>query len=95
MVAKLAPAGQSAEFFGLFAVAGRSSSVVGPALFGWMIAENTRVNIANGLGALEAEQMATRLALFIVIGFLVAGGLILAFVREDQEFPAGVEPAPL
>jgi len=93
MVAKLAPAGQSAEFFGLFAVAGRSSSVVGPALFGWMIAENTRVNIANGLGAAEAEQLATRLALFIVIGFLIVGGLILAFVREEEDIPAAVEPA--
>jgi UMF1 family MFS transporter len=93
MVAKLAPTGQSAEFFGLFAVAGRSSSVVGPALFGWMIAETTRVNIANGIGAVEAEQTATRLALFIVIGFLVAGGLILAFVREEADVPAAIEPA--
>jgi UMF1 family MFS transporter len=84
MVAKLAPEGKSAEFFGLFAVAGRSSSVVGPALFGWLIAENTASYITLGMGAVEAEQMATRVALFLVIVFLALGGLLLFFVREEQ-----------
>ena len=84
MVAKLAPAGRSAEFFGLFAVAGRSSSVVGPALFGWLIADSTAKYIMEGMEAVEAEQVATRMALFVVIGFIAAGGLILYFVREEQ-----------
>ena len=84
MVAKLAPAGRSAEFFGLFAVAGRSSSVIGPALFGWVIADSTAKYISQGMEAVEAEQFATRLALFVVIGFIAAGGLILYFVREEQ-----------
>ncbi len=87
MVAKLAPAGQSAEFFGLFAVAGRSSSVVGPALFGWLIAENTASYVTQGMNALEAEQLATRVALMIVLIFLALGGLMLVLVREEAPYP--------
>lgn len=93
MVAKLAPAGQSAEFFGLFAVAGRSSSVVGPALFGWLIAENTAAYVSSGMAAAEAEQLATRTALFVVIAFLVTGAFILKFVDEDAPIKAAAEPA--
>lgn len=93
MVAKLAPVGKSAEFFGLFAVAGRSSSVVGPALFGWMVAHNTAGYMADGLQPLEAEQLATRLALFLVLVFMALGGLVLLFVREDApEVLSGPEP---
>ena len=95
MVAKLAPAGQSAEFFGLFAVAGRSSSVVGPALFGLMIAQYTGAYIADGMAALEAEQLATRMALFIVLGFIVIGGLILLFVDEEKRYRAPSESEAL
>ena len=87
MVAKLAPAGHSAEFFGLFAVAGRSSSVVGPALFGWLIAENTASYIREGMEAGDAEQLATRVALIVVLVFIALGGVILAFVREDYPYP--------
>lgn len=90
MVAKLAPAGQSAEFFGLFAVAGRSSSVVGPALFGFAVAEGTAAHMAQGMEALEAEQLAMRMSLFIVLGFMAVGGVILAFVKEERE-PVGTE----
>lgn len=94
MVAKLAPAGRSAEFFGLFAVAGRSSSVVGPALFGWLIAQNTGAYMLEGMGADEAEQLATRIALVVVLVFIALGGLILMFVREEERYPlAEVEPA--
>ena len=38
----------------------------------------------EGMEAVEAEQVATRMALFVVIGFIAAGGLILYFVREEQ-----------
>lgn len=87
MVAKLAPAGHSAEFFGLFAVAGRSSSVVGPALFGWLIAENTAAYLREGMSETEAEQLATRVALIVVLVFIALGGLILTFVREEARYP--------
>ncbi|MGB7286023.1 MAG: MFS transporter [Salaquimonas sp.] len=85
MVARLAPPGKSAEFFGLFAVAGRSSSVVGPALFGWIIAHNTAAYIGEGMLPLEAEQLATRIGLFLVLVFMALGGLVLLFVKEDSD----------
>lgn len=89
MVAKLAPKGKSAEFFGLFAVAGRSSSVVGPALFGWMIAHNTTNYISDGMASLEAEQLATRVALFLVLVFMALGAMVLFFVEEEKGYRFG------
>ena len=89
MVAKLAPKGKSAEFFGLFAVAGRSSSVVGPALFGWMIAHNTANYISDGMASLEAEQLATRVALFLVLVFMALGAMVLFFVEEEKGYRFG------
>ena len=84
MVAKLAPAGRSGEFFGLFAVAGRSSSVVGPAVFGWVAADGAAHYLAQGLEPLAAEQAGMRLAIYVILGFLFAGTLLLAMVREEE-----------
>ena len=49
MVAMFSPPGQSAEFYGFFAVAGRTSSFIGPAIYGWLAASaalwpNSRAN---------------------------------------------------
>ena len=82
MVAKLCPADRAAEFFGLFAVAGRSSSFIGPAIFGWVAADLAAGYIGNGTAALEAEQIGLRMASMLIIGFLVVGGAILFFVNE-------------
>jgi len=84
MVAKLAPAGRSGEFFGLFAVAGRSSSVFGPFLFGWVAAEAAIHYAAQGMEAIAAEQAGMRLAIYLILGFLAAGGLVLVTVREEE-----------
>jgi UMF1 family MFS transporter len=84
MVAKLVPAGRSGEFFGLFAVAGRSSSVVGPFLFGLAAADGAAWYAAHGLDAHSAEQAGMRLAIYVILAFLVVGGVLLAFVREDE-----------
>ena len=84
MVAKLAPAGRSGEFFGLFAVAGRSSSVVGPAVFGWVAADGAAHYLAQGLEPQAAEQAGMRLAIYVILGFLFAGTLLLLTVREEE-----------
>jgi UMF1 family MFS transporter len=84
MVAKLAPAGRSGEFFGLFAVAGRSSSVFGPFLFGWVAAEAAIHYGGLGMDAQAAEQAGMRMAIYVILAFLTAGGLVLATVREDE-----------
>lgn len=84
LVAKLTPASQSGEFFGLFSVAGRSSSVIGPALFGWVAADLALANAASGMDALAAEQAGLRSALWIILGFLGVGSAIMAMVREEE-----------
>ena len=91
MVAKLCPKDRSAEFFGLFAVAGRSSSFIGPAIFGWVAADMAAGYLTNELGALEAEQLGLRFASWIIIGFLVAGGLVLLWVNEQRGMDAAQE----
>ncbi len=89
MVAKLCPKDRATEFFGLFAVAGRSSSFIGPAIFGWVAADIAAEYMSANMGALEAEQLGLRLASYIIIGFLVVGGAVLMFVNEQR----GVEAA--
>ncbi len=84
MVAKLCPAHRAAEFFGLFAVAGRSSSFIGPAIFGWVAADLAASYISNGTAALEAEQIGLRMASMLIVGFLAVGGAILFFVNEES-----------
>jgi MFS transporter, UMF1 family len=93
MVAKLVPSAQAAEFYGLFAVAGRSSSVIGPALFGWVAAESAVAYLREGMTPLAAEQAGMHLAIYLILGFLVVGALILLFVREEAVTFAEAKPA--
>jgi len=64
-MASLIPAGQEAEFFGLYALCGKSASVMGPLLFG-MVSRHTGGN--------------QRLSIFSVILLYVLGALLLARV---------------
>lgn len=84
MVSQLAPAGQSAEFYGLFAVAGRSSSFIGPTLFGVVAAAATRRYLAQGMGELAAEQLGIKIAVGTIMLFLAIGGAILLTVNEKK-----------
>lgn len=79
-VALLAPKGKSAEFYGFFAIAGRTSSAVGPAIFGAIVFHVSRVLERSGREVALAEQTAHRYALFAIIGFLILGGLMLLTV---------------
>lgn len=87
MVVKLSPAENSAEFFGLFAVAGRSSSFIGPALFGWSAAMLAGQYITSGMDAGAAEQTGLRWASLLIIAFLAVGGAILFTVKESERKP--------
>lgn len=85
MVATFAPAGKSAEFYGFFAVAGRTSSFVGPTVFGVLAAALTqRYERLRGLVGSVAEQAGHRMALFSIIAFLVVGLLLLLWVNEAR-----------
>jgi UMF1 family MFS transporter len=78
------PPGKSAEFYGFFAVAGRTSSFVGPTIFGIVAAWATRRYAESGQGALLAEQSGHRIALFTIVAFLVVGLVLLLLVNERR-----------
>jgi UMF1 family MFS transporter len=96
MVGMLSPSGRSAEFYGFFAVAGRTSSFIGPTIYGWVAAEaalwfEARGEAASFLwfraheqGAALAEQLGQRIAVLPVIAFLVVGLVLLLFVNEAR-----------
>ena len=83
MVSMLAPEGRSAEFYGFFAVAGRTSSFIGPTIFG-IIAARMAVwfQQSRGLADLAAEQAGQRIAVLSIAAFLLVGGLLLLLVNE-------------
>ena len=84
LVGVFAPAGQSAEFYGLFAIVGRTSSFIGPAIFGWVAAEAALWYAGRGQATLAAEQSGQRLALITIGLFLLIGLLLLSLVNEDK-----------
>lgn len=83
-IGQLCPPKQSAEFYGLFAVAGRSSSFIGPWVFGLVAFEAAQHAELNGLIGLAAEQQGLRVAILSILAFLVIGGALLLFVRERR-----------
>ncbi len=84
MVALFAPPGQSAEFYGFFAMAGRTSSFIGPAVFGWLAAEATVWFQAQGQAVALAEQAGHRVAILSIAAFLIVGLALLWFVNEQR-----------
>jgi len=83
MVSYFAPEGRSAEFYGIFAVTGRTSSFIGPTVYGFLAFEaykyyeNTR-----GFSTLLAEQAGQRVALGSIVVFLIVGLLVLLGVKD-------------
>jgi UMF1 family MFS transporter len=85
IVGMFAPAGQSAEFYGFFAFTGRTSSFIGPLVFGLLAAEATQwYTRARQMTALAAEQAGHRVALFSIVAFLAAGLFLLLLVNEKR-----------
>ncbi len=90
MVAMFSPPGQSAEFYGFFAVTGRTSSFIGPAVYGWLAAEAALWYEAQGQAAALAEQSGQRLAILSIGAFLLVGLLLLWLVDEAKARAAAV-----
>ncbi len=84
MVGLMAPQGKSGEFYGFFAVAGRSSSFIGPAVYGWLAAEAALFYERQGLALLAAEQAGQRLGILSIALFLVVGFVMLLFIHEPE-----------
>jgi UMF1 family MFS transporter len=88
MVGEFSPQGQSAEFYGFFAVAGRTSSFIGPTIFGFAAAWATRRYLDQGLSELMAKQSGHRFALITIVAFLLAGLVLLLLVNEKRAIAA-------
>jgi UMF1 family MFS transporter len=84
MVAMLSPPDQSAEFYGFFAVTGRTSSFIGPAVYGVVAAEAALWYESRGWTTALAEQAGQRMALITVAAFLLVGLVLLLFVDESK-----------
>lgn len=90
-VARMAPEGKSAEFFGFFAVAGHTSSFIGPAVYGWLAADAAIIFASRGMSELAAEQTGLRVAVISIIAFLAVGLALLLRVRENSQLQAEVK----
>ena len=86
LVSYFAPEGRSAEFYGIFAVTGRTSSFIGPTVYGFLAFEafkyfeNTR-----GLSPILAEQAGQRVALGSIVIFLIIGLFVLLGVKDPTK----------
>ena len=84
MVGVLVPRKQSAEFYGFFAVAGRTSSFIGPTVYGWIAAEAALRYQGQGMAPLLAEQLGQRWGILSIGIFLVVGMVLLVLVDEKR-----------
>jgi UMF1 family MFS transporter len=84
MISFFAPPGQSAEFYGFFAFAGRTSSFIGPTIYGILAAEMALYYVGQGETAVIAEQLGQRIAILSIGAFLIVGLFLLTFVNEKR-----------
>ncbi len=69
LMARLSPADQATEFFGLYALTGKATAFIGPAL----------------VAVVTASMQSQRWGLAVVLAFFVVGLLILLTVREPRD----------
>jgi UMF1 family MFS transporter len=94
MVSLFAPKGQSAEFFSFFAVAGKASSVVGPAVYGFLAAGIALRMAQQGVAETIAEQAGQRAGIMSIVVFLVVGTLLVLFANEKRARQAAEQYQP-
>ncbi len=94
MAGVFAPKGQSAEFYSFFAIAGKTSSFIGPTLYGFLAAGVALRLEAQGMEVLLAEQAGQRAGIISIGVFLLVGMLVLMTVSERHARKAALEYAP-
>jgi MFS-type transporter involved in bile tolerance (Atg22 family) len=83
VVGQVSPEEKSSEFYGLFSLANQISAFTGPAIYGFLAtALALRVYQPQGLSSAAAEAAGLQSSLFLVIGFLVIGLLLLLRVKN-------------
>ena len=88
-----APQNKATEFFGFFAVAGRSSSFIGPTIYGIVAFRTALFFEGQGMEVLLAEQTGQRAGIFSIAIFLITGLLILVSVNEKRARKVAIEHA--
>ena len=88
MVSLFSPPGKSAEFYGFFALTGRTSSFIGPTIFGIIAAEAALYYLSQGQPADLADQSGHHMAILSIAVFFIAGLILLSFVDEDKAHAA-------
>ena len=95
MVSVFAPDGKSAEFYGFFSLAGRTSSFIGPGVMGlaatgistWVMSSLVKADLVttgNASALVVSEQIGHRFALITLVLFLLVGLMPLLFVNEAE-----------
>ncbi|MBN1334917.1 MAG: MFS transporter [Deltaproteobacteria bacterium] len=95
MTGLFAPAGQSAEFYAIESVAGRTSSFIGPTVYGLLAGGVALMLQRRGTDALLAEQIGQRAGIVSIAVFLVIGMIVLSTVNEKRARQAAAEYRPV
>jgi len=82
MVSQLSPPTKTAEFYGFLSVAGRTSTFIGPWVFGSMYAAFTNHYLNRGLSEEAAKSGGIMWGIGSIVVFLVVGLLFLLIVRR-------------
>ncbi len=82
MVSQLAPKSKTTEFYGFLSVAGRTSTFIGPLVFGAMSYNMHNYYINQGMAELAAEKAGQYWGIGSILVFLIIGLSILLTVRE-------------
>jgi UMF1 family MFS transporter len=83
-VSQLAPSTKTTEFYGFLTVAGRTSTFIGPLVFGTLSYRMNNYYINHGVGTVLAEQLGMRWAIGSIVVFLLIGLALLLWVRDDK-----------
>lgn len=91
MTGLFAPESKSTEFFSFFAVAGKSTSFIGPTFFSALAFRAAGWFEAQGMPAAAAEQIGLRTSIVSMAVFLLVGLLIVLTVNEKRARQAALE----
>lgn len=92
IVGQFAPENHMAEFYGFFEVGGRTSSFIGPAVYGFIAAEAALLYEAQGVDIASAEQLGIKIAIGSILFFLVFGTALLLWVKDPGKKNKLVSP---
>ncbi len=82
MVSQLAPANKTTEFYGFLSVAGRTSTFIGPLVFGTLSYRMNNWYLNRGFSTTISEHYGLYWAIGSILLFLIVGLLLLLLVRR-------------